>query len=1082
LINEKVVVSEKVVGGQDHSAVRCPRSARSPAIVDISRQQRWFLLAMMSLAALAASSLLLLSNVYSSPARLLGKAYSEHRTLELRIGRTPHSPMRVQRGQENSRMDRPQSLLEAEAAIARGLRKSPEDSSLLTARGQANLLEWSYEAAITDMQEALDTQPKSPLVQSGLATAYFERAEAEDRFEDYGNAFELQSRALQQSPDDPVILFNRAITAARLYLYKQCIEDWHRYLALDPSGDWSEEARQHLVEVQEIVDAHDKRTKSPLLTPTEFVHAVDASDPKTWDAVEPRIEEYLSVAITDWLPAAFPVDESARPSQEAKGALGVLALILKNNHGDAWLKDLLADSSQPHFNAALGALNHAAKNNRVIGNYQQGLNDARRAAGMFSRLSNQAGAVRAQLEEIYSLHLSDAAPQCLHLVSQLLNQANIGSYSLIQTQLRLEGFNCSAMEGQFDLSNVFANSARQIALEHDYPGLALAALAFVSRSDGLKGNSEDSWRRCEEGLRGYWSSNLSAQRAYPLYVIADVLSKSERLWHLDYVIGVQVLSLLPAAQNPLMQAEEYLNLADAAEMAGDPTAANANLPIAKHLVDSAPQSDTTENYRLDIQIHEAWVEGKTREPEAAVARLVALSPRVSMIRNQIVSAHFYHVLGNMEASAGHLQAAADVFRSGLLLSEQQRSALKSESERSTWSLHAEEPYRDLIEAKVRAQDAFGALQVLQLYRGASLRPPDLIGRTDDLEAKLSAEKDLINLALPSFDKRSVLAYELLSDGLAIWVYDSRGVRVRLVEKDPNYVLMLAIRLKEICATPNSSISDVRTIARELYRILIEPVEDQIHNQPSLIIEADEALSVVPFQVLVGPDGHYLADEHSILYSPGLRYLARLSDETQPVSSETKTLIVASAAGRNDLGLHPLPDALAEAQSVARHFRRPTVLSEQRMAVGSLLAQLRRTTLFHFAGHAGTTGGRTGLLLSSPDPNHETVVFDSSALEGEKLPALKLAVLSACSTENLRRSRGLDSHNLAKALLSAGVHHVVATRWDVDSAASLALMQRFYDLLLSGYSVTGALNQAEAALRLEFNHPYYWAAFDTFGQN
>jgi Flp pilus assembly protein TadD len=70
--------------------------------------------------------------------------------------------------------------------FARGLRSHPADATFLTARGQANLLEWSDEAAITDMQEALDAQPTSATLLDGPAIAYFERGDSEDRFEDYG--------------------------------------------------------------------------------------------------------------------------------------------------------------------------------------------------------------------------------------------------------------------------------------------------------------------------------------------------------------------------------------------------------------------------------------------------------------------------------------------------------------------------------------------------------------------------------------------------------------------------------------------------------------------------------------------------------------------------------------------------------------------------------------------------------------------------------------------------------------------------------------------------------------------------------
>src|SRR5207245_10934456 len=132
-------------------------------------------------------------------------------------------------GEQISRLDRPQPLLEAEARIAYQLRQHPGNATALSNSGRANLLEQAYEAAITDLQQALDSRPRSPELLDDLGSALFERAEMEARFADYGTAFELQSRALAAKPNDLVALFNRAITADRLFLYKQSIHDWQAY-------------------------------------------------------------------------------------------------------------------------------------------------------------------------------------------------------------------------------------------------------------------------------------------------------------------------------------------------------------------------------------------------------------------------------------------------------------------------------------------------------------------------------------------------------------------------------------------------------------------------------------------------------------------------------------------------------------------------------------------------------------------------------------------------------------------------------------------------------------------------------------
>src|SRR6266478_9250479 len=129
---------------------------------------------------------------------LLATAYTEQRTIELRIPGAAYGPVRLVRGSaDRSRLDRPQALLEGEARIARELAKAPASPTWLQAMGRADLLDWNYEAAIASLQRALNIQPDSPSLMTDLASAYFERAEANNRMTDYAAAVELLNRALK---------------------------------------------------------------------------------------------------------------------------------------------------------------------------------------------------------------------------------------------------------------------------------------------------------------------------------------------------------------------------------------------------------------------------------------------------------------------------------------------------------------------------------------------------------------------------------------------------------------------------------------------------------------------------------------------------------------------------------------------------------------------------------------------------------------------------------------------------------------------------------------------------------------------
>src|SRR6201999_2066262 len=99
---------------------------------------------------------------------------------------------------------------------------------------------------IKTLHGALGLNPTSRPIKIDLASAYFERAQTAARVEDLGTAAELLSQVLNEDPNDPIALFNRAIVYQKLFLYEQAIQDWEHYLRIDPQGDWSSEAKSRL--------------------------------------------------------------------------------------------------------------------------------------------------------------------------------------------------------------------------------------------------------------------------------------------------------------------------------------------------------------------------------------------------------------------------------------------------------------------------------------------------------------------------------------------------------------------------------------------------------------------------------------------------------------------------------------------------------------------------------------------------------------------------------------------------------------------------------------------------------------------
>ena len=65
-----------------------------------------------------------------SAEQLLAQAYSEHRTLEVRIPGARYAPMQAERGTAQSDFDKPHSLLKAKDLIGEALSKNPNDPKL----------------------------------------------------------------------------------------------------------------------------------------------------------------------------------------------------------------------------------------------------------------------------------------------------------------------------------------------------------------------------------------------------------------------------------------------------------------------------------------------------------------------------------------------------------------------------------------------------------------------------------------------------------------------------------------------------------------------------------------------------------------------------------------------------------------------------------------------------------------------------------------------------------------------------------------------------------------------------------------
>jgi len=177
-------------------------------------------------------------------------------------------------------------------------------------------------------------------------------------------------------------------------------------------------------------------------------------------------------------------------------------------------------------------------------------------------------------------------------------------------------------------------------------------------------------------------------------------------------------------------------------------------------------------------------------------------------------------------------------------------------------------------------------------------------------------------------------------------------------------------------------------------------------------------------------------------------------------------------------LPPLADALEEAKKVSSLFPRSVLLGGRQATLMELRDRIEDAEIFHFAGHGfGGEGG--GLILRGAAG--APALLRAAEIKDLHLSNCRLAVLSGCSTGAGERNGPGDPRSLVSAFLHAKTGEVVASFWNLNSAASQMLIDHLYSAILSGASTEQSLRAAAAVVRSQpgYQHPYYWAGLQVF---
>ncbi|HEY9127140.1 MAG TPA: CHAT domain-containing protein, partial [Acidobacteriaceae bacterium] len=295
------------------------------------------------------------------------------------------------------------------------------------------------------------------------------------------------------------------------------------------------------------------------------------------------------------------------------------------------------------------------------------------------------------------------------------------------------------------------------------------------------------------------------------------------------------------------------------------------------------------------------------------------------------------------------------------------------------------------------------------------------------------------------------------------------------------------------SSPYASPATVQLLGRPLADALLPASKKELPQEVTLLLEPDPELHRLAWAALPtsqGPLGLHvaIAEIPSVLAEHASASAKPVSFSTDASPSAARPLVIGASVAGGNAAL--LPEAIEEARRVGAYLHAPELLLGSQATAHNVAAEMSHASLLHFAGHAVQDDWGMRLLLAyepeadahldAPEP-HPWI--DEAFLRTHPPRACRLAVLSACATGGNAPSGQAPLRDLVKMLYSLGVPEVVATRWPVDSEASVTFMKAFYSSLDSGQDVAHALRSARLAQsKIEiYENPYFWGAYYATGR-
>jgi CHAT domain-containing protein len=338
--------------------------------------------------------------------------------------------------------------------------------------------------------------------------------------------------------------------------------------------------------------------------------------------------------------------------------------------------------------------------------------------------------------------------------------------------------------------------------------------------------------------------------------------------------------------------------------------------------------------------------------------------------------------------------------------------------------------------------------------------------------ELSSFVSVSPLALPDLQKLlepgvTLLEYLVGEKEVVAWVIKSNSVGVQRTPCERGRLAEKILTYRKLM----QSIKDFKEESKELFGLLVKPVQDKLAGTQRLGIVPHDCLHYLSFASL--HDGEdYFVERYPLFYVPSASVL-KYSLARRGQTKNRRVLAIGNPDLQNEA--LELPFAEREVDSIRWPFPEVDVLKRGEATEKALVERSPDYGIIHIASHGE---------FDAVNPLFSRILLAAAgetdgSLNAEEVFRLTLhadlVVLSACQSGLGKVEKGDEIIGLNRAFTYAGTHSLLSTLWRVNDVTTAILVKHFYRNYAAQDKAT-SLRKAQLLVKRYYPHPSYWAAF------